>query len=102
MPGTAAVLTLAEGGRLVNLGSSAGATLDVDSATLRSHAASVLGYTNNALTRERRRVVLSTVLAHAAAGRIEVAHDVVALDSVADAWADQAAGRSGRRVVVRP
>ena len=42
------------------------------------------------------------VLAHAAAGRIEVAHDVVALDSVANAWADQAAGRSGRRVVVRP
>ena len=45
VPGTAAALALAEGGRLVNLGSSAGPALVVDSATLRSRSASVLGYT---------------------------------------------------------
>lgn len=102
VPGTAAVLALAEGGRLVNLGSSAGGTLGVDSAAVRSRTASVLGYTNTALTRDRRRVVLTTVLEHAAAGRIEVAHDVIDLDSVEDVWADMAAGRAERRVVVRP
>ena len=49
-PGTAAVPVLGDGGRLVNLGSSAGAALAVDSAALRSRSAAVLGYTNNALT----------------------------------------------------
>jgi NADPH:quinone reductase-like Zn-dependent oxidoreductase len=102
VPGTAAVLTLGDGGRLVNLGSSAGAALEVDSATLRSRSASVLGYTNNALTDERRREVFATVLAHAAAGGISVTHDVVGLDEVPRAWAEVAAGRAPRRIVVSP
>ena len=50
IPGTAAALVLAEGGRLVNLGSTAGPALSVDSAALRSRSAAVLGYTNTALT----------------------------------------------------
>ena len=42
---------LAEGGRLVNLGGSSGDEAVFSSAVLRSKSASVLGYTNNALTR---------------------------------------------------
>ena len=76
VPATAAVSALAEHGRLVNLGSSAGPAVSVDSATLRSRSASVLGYTNNALTTQRRAEVLGTVLGHAAAGRLTVAHEV--------------------------
>jgi NADPH:quinone reductase-like Zn-dependent oxidoreductase len=89
-PASAAVLALAEGGRLVNLGSSAGPTAVLDSATLRSRSLSVLGYTNNALTREQRRAALSVVVAHAARGALTVDHEVVWLSAVADAWTRQA------------
>lgn len=102
VPGTAGVLALADGGRLVNLGSTAGSGLEVDSASLRSRAASVIGYTNNRLSTARRREVLTTVLAHAAAGRLEVTHDVVGLDEAPGAWAEVAAARAPRRVVVSP
>ncbi len=102
VPGTASISVLADGGRLVNLGSSAGPALAVDSATLRSRSASVIGHTNNALTDERRRAVFATVLGHAAAGRLVVSHDIVQLDDAPAAWADAAAGRAPHRVVVTP
>ena len=94
IPGTAAVSVLADGGRLVNLGSAAGAALSVDSAALRSRSAAVLGHTNNALTDARRREVFGAVLAHAAAGRLDVTHEVVTLDGAPAAWAAVAAGRA--------
>ncbi len=102
IPGTAAALVLAEGGRLVNLGGTAGPALTVDSATLRSRSAAVLGYTNTALTDERRRAVFGTVLDHAAHGRIEVDHEVVPLEGAPEAWHAVAAGRAHHRVVVTP
>ena len=102
IPGTAAALVLGAGGRLVNLGSAAGPGLSVDSATLRSRSAAVLGYTNTSLTNARRREVFGTVLEHAAAGRLEVSHDVVPLDEVPAAWESVAGGTASRRVVVAP
>ena len=102
VPGTAAVLVLAGAGRLVNLGSAAGAAVSVDSAALRSRSAAVLGYTNTSLSDARRREVFRTVLGHAAAGRLEVAHDVVPLAGAPAAWAAVAAGTASRRVVVTP
>ena len=100
--GTAAVSALATGGRLVNLGSSAGPAVEVDSAVLRSRSASVLGYTNNSLTDARRREVFGIVLGHAAAGRLEVAHGVVSLEDVGAAWAAASRVSGGARVVVTP
>jgi NADPH2:quinone reductase len=102
VPGSAAVRALAEGGRLVNLGSSAGPTLGVDSATVRSRSASVLGYTNNALSSRRRAEVFRTVLEHAAAGRLTVAHEVRRLDEVGEAWLSVAEGTADGRVVLVP
>ncbi|MGG5260120.1 zinc-binding dehydrogenase [Phycicoccus avicenniae] len=102
VPGTAAVSALATGGRLVNLGSSAGPAVTVDSAVLRSRSAAVLGYTNVSLTPARQAEVLTTVLRHAAAGSIAVEHDVVPLEEVGAAWAAVAAGRAGRRIVLVP
>jgi NADPH:quinone reductase-like Zn-dependent oxidoreductase len=102
VPGTAAVSVLAPGGRLVNLGSSAGLALSVDSATLRSRSASVLGYTNNALTDVRRAEVFRTVLGHAAAGRLRVRHEVRPLDEVGAAWTSVADGTASGRVVLVP
>jgi NADPH2:quinone reductase len=102
LPGTAAVAVLAEHGRLVNLGSSAGPALSVDSAALRSRSAAVLGYTNNALTPERRAEVLRAVLGHAAAGRLTVTHEVRPLGDVAAAWASVADGTATGRLVLTP
>lgn len=99
-PATAAARLLADGGRLVNLGSSAGPTMTVDSAMLRSRSAEVLGYTNNALTAAQRDRALLDVLDHASAGRIAVQHEVVPLEDVTSAWQRQVDGAVGGRVVV--
>jgi NADPH2:quinone reductase len=101
VPASAAVRILGSWGRLVNLGSSAGATATFDSAALRSRSASVLGYTNNDLTREQRRDALHQVLGHAAAGRLRVEHELVPLDRVEDAWSRQSAGSASVRIVVQ-
>src|SRR4249919_2893137 len=66
---TAAARALAVGGRLVNLGGGSGDEATLQSSVLRSRSASVLGYTNNALTAEQRASAITAVLGHAAAGR---------------------------------
>ena len=60
---TAASRALAEGGRLVNLGGGSGDEATLQSSVLRSRSASVLGYTNNALTAEQRASAITAVLA---------------------------------------
>jgi NADPH:quinone reductase-like Zn-dependent oxidoreductase len=99
---TAASRVLAEGGRLVNLGGASGDVAEFSSAVLRSRSAEVLGYTNNALTGEQRRAAVTAVAEHAAAGRLAVAHELVPLDKVADAWRRQATGEPGVRLVLTP
>lgn len=99
-PAAAAVRALGPGGRLVNLGSAAGATAVLDSATLRSRSLAVLGYTNNQLTAEQRREALARVVRSAARGELTVDHEVVPLADVAQAWTRQQQGRADRRLVV--
>ena len=100
VPASAATRVLGEGGRLVHLGSAAGTTMEVDSASLRSRTAAVLGYTNNGITTEQRDGALLAVLAEAAAGRLRVDHEVVPLEHVGGAWARQADGTAATRLVV--
>lgn len=97
---TAAARVLAVGGRLVNLGGASGDEAVFSSAVLRSRTASVLGYTNNALTADQRRDALTAVLRHAATGAIAVAHETVALTDVATAWQRQATGNTTGRLVL--
>ena len=99
---TAAGRVLAEGGRLVNLGGAAGDTATFSSALLRSRSASVLGYTNNALTAAQKTDALTAVLGHAAAGRIRVAAETLPLHQAEQAWRRQAAGAGGVRLVLTP
>jgi NADPH:quinone reductase-like Zn-dependent oxidoreductase len=100
LPASAAGLVLGEGGRLVNLGSSAGPTATFDSAALRSRSAAILGYTNNALTKAERRDALTSVLTHAAEGELQVAYTVLPLPEIRRAWQAQRDGVG--RVVLRP
>jgi NADPH2:quinone reductase len=85
-PAAAALRALRPGGTLVNLGSAAGATAPIDSAVLRGGALRIVGYTNNALTTERRAAVLEKIAAHAAAGRLTVTYRPVPFSRVADTW----------------
>ncbi|OLT09880.1 NADPH:quinone reductase [Pseudonocardia sp. CNS-139] len=102
VPAAAALRTLRPGGRLVNLGSSAGETAPIDSSTLRSRSLRVLGYTNNELTPDLRREALTRVVEEAVAGRLTVAHEPVPLADAAQAWTRQAEGRATGRIVLRP
>jgi NADPH:quinone reductase-like Zn-dependent oxidoreductase len=99
---TAASRVLSDGGRLVNLGGMSGDVAEFSSAVLRSKSASVLGYTNNALTPAQRRAALTAVAEHAAAGRLAVAYEEVGLADVADAWRRQETGDVGVRLILRP
>lgn len=98
-PAAAALEVLSPGGRLVNLGGSAGDSLPLSSTSLRSRSIDVLGYTNNALTPRQRAEALTEVLAHAAAGTVRVAHQTWPLARAAEAWTAVAAGAGSRAVV---
>jgi NADPH:quinone reductase len=101
-PAAAAARALCPHGRLVNLGSSAGETCPLDSSTLRGKSLRLLGYTNNALTREQRAAAVTAVAEHAARGALAVAHEVVSLVDAAAAWQRQADGGAAGRIVLRP
>lgn len=100
VPATAVLGLLGSRGRLVNLGSSAGESAVLQSAHLRSHTASVLGYTNNDITREQRSGALRDILRHAAAGDIEVSHEVVHFEETPSAWRRLSDGAAKRRPVL--
>jgi len=97
---TMASQLLAPGGRLVNLGGASGDEATFSSAILRSRSASILGYTNNALSPDQRHEALTAVLQHAATGAITVAHETVALTNITTAWHRQFAGQTSGRLVL--
>lgn len=101
VPSSAAALCLAPGGRLVNLGSSAGAEATYSSAHLRSGSRSILGYTNNDLTPADRARAMTEIQQHARAGELAVPHQVFDLDEVDAAWRAHCEGTAHGRVVVR-
>jgi NADPH:quinone reductase-like Zn-dependent oxidoreductase len=60
---TAAAAALGPGGRLVNIGGTAGDSAEFSSAVLRGRSMAILGYTNNALSPTQRADALRSVLA---------------------------------------
>ena len=101
-PAVAALRTLHSGGRLVNLGSTAGETAPIDSATLRGGSLNVLGYTNNGLSADQRADAIGVIAEHVRAGRLTLDYESVALADIGGAWVRQAAGLADRRLVVVP
>ncbi len=102
VPAAAAARVLGSGGRLVNLGSSAGETSPLTSAVLRSKSLRVLGYTNNELTPDQRAAAISHIARLATQGQLTVTHQVVTFDEVATGWKAQSSGAVGGRVVLEP
>ncbi|MFG2088388.1 MULTISPECIES: zinc-binding alcohol dehydrogenase family protein [unclassified Spirillospora] len=101
-PAAAAARALRPGGRLVNLGSSAGETCPIESSTIRGRSLRLLGFTNNELTAEQRAEAITFVAGEAAAGRLAVAHETVPLDGAAEAWRRQGEGTAAGRIVLTP
>jgi NADPH:quinone reductase-like Zn-dependent oxidoreductase len=98
IPAEAAGRVLGYEGRLVNIGSAAGAAARFESAIVRSRLHNIIGYTNNALTPEQKAQALSEILTHAAAGRCTIEREKVPLANAAEAWKRQAA--SARRKLI--
>ena len=92
---------LATEGRLVNIGSAAGATARFESANLRSKLHTILGYTNTALTHEQKAEALTEILTHAAAGRCTVERETLPLVRAGEAWERQAA-HARRKLILLP
>lgn len=102
VPAQAALGLLAPGGRLVNLGSSAGPMASLGSAPLRSGTLSILGYTNNALAPAQKAAALDEVLGHAAAGRLTTDRKTWPLERAADAWSRCGRAPHHKAVLVPP
>ena len=97
-PAAAALLALGPGGRLVNLGGSAGDLAEFSSTVLRGRSISVLGYTNNAISAGQRADALTEVLRLAERRALSVDHRVLPLAEIRTAWS--LASGSGPRIVV--
>ena len=95
LPAEAAVRCLGFNGRLVNIGDAAGSGARFASATVRSRMATILGYTNNALTQQQKADALREILSYAATGRCTVEHETLPLAQATVAWQRQAAGATG-------
>ena len=102
LPAQAALAVLSPGGRLVNLGSSAGQQARVSSAMIRSAQISILGYTNNALSSAQKAAAFAEILAHAAAGRLTADRERYPLVQIADGWARCGQPPHRRSVMIPP
>jgi NADPH2:quinone reductase len=85
--------------RLVQVGESAGATISLPAAVLRSTALTILG-TAGIPSREVLMNAMEQVLSRAARGELRIETERVALTDIERLW--QSPGKSGRRVVVVP
>ena len=85
--------------RLVQVGESAGPTISLPAAVLRSTALTILG-TAGIPSREVLVEAMQEVMARAARGELRIATERVPLAEIATVWERQ--GPSGRRIVVVP
>jgi NADPH2:quinone reductase len=100
-PATAALKTIAFGGRLVHLGNSAGTEAEFTGRDLRSKQASILGHVNFNPPPDVRANAFLKMAHRAAAGELRADVKEYALDDVAEAWEAQAGGPH-HKLAIRP
>lgn len=98
-PAMAALTALGTGGRLVNVGESAGTDVHVPLAQVRNKQGAILTLSSGWTALEVKLRAYRTVLDQVASGRVTVDHEVVPLADVASAWERQA-GSPGRKLVI--
>ncbi|MFE3836517.1 quinone oxidoreductase family protein [Pseudogemmobacter sonorensis] len=91
VPAVAALMAATRGGRLVQLGHSAGLSVPLAPAFMRGTGAAILGYSSSIAAPEVRRAAYASLCDHALAGDLRQATEIVALSSVAEAWDRQKA-----------
>jgi NADPH2:quinone reductase len=99
-PAERALAAAADGVRFVQLGQSAAPTATLQSAWVRGKAARILGHALAAVPPETRAAAYRELCEHARDGRVR--YDVVTypLAEIAEAWAHQASGSPGAKIVV--
>jgi NADPH:quinone reductase-like Zn-dependent oxidoreductase len=100
-PGAAAIKATSFGGRVVQLGQSAGKEATIESGWIRAKLLSILGHTNFAAPAEVREQAYLRMVRHAAASELTVDYDLLPLDDVAGAWERQKASPN-RKLVLSP
>jgi NADPH:quinone reductase len=85
--------------RVVHIGQSAAPEATLTSAAVRGKQIDLLGFSNFGLPVEELRRGYLELLGHATAGRVRLPVETFALDRIADAWEQQAAGPGGKVVV---
>jgi NADPH:quinone reductase-like Zn-dependent oxidoreductase len=99
-PAAAAIEAMGVGGRLVQLGQSAGAEATFPSAQIRGRALDIRGYLNFLVPADVRADAYRALTEHAAAGQIAVEVERVALRDVAKAWERLRRGAHRKLVLV--
>ncbi len=100
-PVEAALAAAAPGARIVHLGQSAGSTATLPSGLVRGKQLQIIGYSNFTVPHAIVAEGYTTLVGHAAAGRIQLDVETVALANVANAWKRQA-GQAHAKLVVVP
>ena len=99
-PGLAALKALRTGGRMVQLGQSAGPEISLPSGILRGRQLSILGHTNFAVPWEVKARAFQTMAGHAAAGRLQVSYETLPLEQAPHAWRRQASSPHSKLIVI--
>jgi NADPH:quinone reductase len=99
-PAAAAVGAAAFGGRIVQLGQTAGAEATLPSGAVRGKMLSILGFPLAGAPEEVRAGAYRRLLEHVAAGEIRIDVETMPLDRVADAWERQAAYPRAKLVLI--
>lgn len=87
--------------RVVHIGQSAGATATLQSAWVRGKTTDLLGLSLFAVPPDQLARAYRELCEHARDGRIELPVDEYPLERIDEAWARQASGSPGAKVVVR-
>jgi NADPH:quinone reductase len=98
-PAMAALGAIAEEGRLVNVGQSAGADVRIPLESVRNRQGSIHAISSGWTALDRKVAAYRRVLEDVVAGRLVVDREVVPLDDVTSAWERQGAS-PGRKIVI--
>jgi NADPH:quinone reductase len=98
-PAIAALAVIATGGRLVNVGQSAGTDVRIPLETVRNRQGAIHAISSGWTPLDQKVAAYSRVLEHMRAGHLEVDHEAVPLEEVGATWELQAAS-PGRKLVV--
>ncbi len=100
-PAEAALAAISNGGRLVQVGNSAGKEANLVAGPLRGRLASILGHRNIHAPHRVQAEAFRTMCSHASEGRLAIELEVLPLERAAEAWLLQQQS-PGRKLALAP